>query len=269
VRAIRAIGEGKRPRRGGKARRWALATAVAPLLAGVVASPARAADRTWDGGGASDDFADALNWAGDALPVFNAGAGGVGDNLIFAATTRLTPFNNTSNTNQTALSLRFDLTAGAFNIGGNLIVVGTTAGGQTGNGNITNQSTNTATFGAEVRQRTGLVNAAAGDIVFNGAFGVGNTATVNDRASTFAGAFNTYLNGKVTMSGALTRQGTGTTFITNDTNDYIGETRIQQGAVRISVPNALGSTANAAAGACRSWEMRMQPSRSSRAPIRY
>jgi autotransporter-associated beta strand protein len=218
-----------------------LAAAVAPVLA-AASSSALGAVRTWDGGGTTDNFTDALNWVGDVAPPFTATAAGTGDDLVFLGTSRLTPFNDTINGNQTAFTITFDPTAGPFTIGGNLIVLGSTTS-STNNGNIINNSTNTATFAAEVRQRTGQINAAAGDIVFNGVFGVGNTGTVNQRASTFTGNFNTYLNGKVTLAGRLTRSGTGTTFITNDTNDYLGETVIgERGVIRISVPNALGAT---------------------------
>ncbi|HEY7117038.1 MAG TPA: autotransporter-associated beta strand repeat-containing protein, partial [Tepidisphaeraceae bacterium] len=222
-----------------------LAAVAALATISPFAGRTQAATKTWDGGGADDNFLTAKNWNSDTLPNFNGAAGDATDDLHFAGTTRLTPFNNSTNSAQLAHTITFDAGAGAFNIGGNVMVVGST--GTTGGGDIVNNSSVTQTISAGVRPRQGSINAATADLVFNGELGVANIgmgvpANVNQRTLIVTGAFNTYFNGLVTQSGRLTKQGTGTLFITGNTNDYDGTTRIENGAIRISAANALGNT---------------------------
>jgi autotransporter-associated beta strand protein len=68
----------------------------------------------WDGGGADDTWANPNNWVGDGAPVFPT-------NLIFAGSTRLTPYNEA--VGRTVNGITFDAAAGPFVLGGNAIAL--------------------------------------------------------------------------------------------------------------------------------------------------
>lgn len=88
---------------------------------------------TWNGGGTTDNFTDAANWAGGTAPTTNG-------TFIFAGTTRLTPNNNITLTGADN-TLTFDATAGAFAVGGGAIRMGS----------VTNNSTNPQTLNVSLR----------------------------------------------------------------------------------------------------------------------
>jgi len=103
------------------------------MLAAVGAGRPAEAQFTWSGGGTTDNFTDAANWAGGTAPTTNG-------TFIFAGTTRLTPNNNIALTGADN-TLTFDATAGAFAVGGGAIRMGT----------VTNNSTNPQTLNLSLR----------------------------------------------------------------------------------------------------------------------
>ena len=96
---------------------WLLAGCVSLLCAGSTL----AANRTWTGGGADNNWNTATNWGGTA-PVAN-------DLLFFDGTTRLTNTNNIA-ANTAFNGITFNSTAGAFTLRGNALNLG---GGVTNN----------------------------------------------------------------------------------------------------------------------------------------
>jgi len=102
-----------------------LAVTIPTILIGTVAYGQPA---TWDGGGTTNDFTDALNWVGDVAPTTN----GV---YTFAGTVGLTPNNNVTLSGADN-TLTFDATAGAFTLTGGAIRIGS----------VTNSSSNLQTL---------------------------------------------------------------------------------------------------------------------------
>src|SRR5689334_9880455 len=94
------------------------AFALACLLPVLGASPLAAADKTWDGEGANDNWLTGDNWdpfGGGTAPVAD-------DSLFFDGATRLTPTNNfTAGTS--FLNITFNGGAGAFTLGGNALTL--------------------------------------------------------------------------------------------------------------------------------------------------
>src|SRR5438046_1523754 len=72
--------------RAGRGGRAATAGCTAVGAAAVVSSQVQAATRTWNGGGADDNWGTAANWGGTAPAPW--------DDLVFGGSTRLTPSNN-------------------------------------------------------------------------------------------------------------------------------------------------------------------------------
>src|SRR5437867_489211 len=87
--------------------------AVGILLAALNCGCAFGAIRTWNGGGADDNWTTADNWGG-TVPL-------AGDDLVFDGTTRLTP-NNDFPADTNFRSITFN--AGDFTVGGNSVVIG-------------------------------------------------------------------------------------------------------------------------------------------------
>ncbi|WP_166430657.1 beta strand repeat-containing protein, partial [Polymorphobacter arshaanensis] len=77
--------------------------------------------------------------------------------------------------------------------------------------------------------RAGATVALANDVAFNGA------STVDTQT------FGLTLNGVLTGSGAVTKNGSGTLFLTNNSNSYSGGTTVTGGTVNVTVNNALGT----------------------------
>ena len=77
--------------------------------------------------------------------------------------------------------------------------------------------------------RAGATVALANDVAFNGA------STVDTQT------FGLTLDGILTGSGAVTKNGSGTLFLTNNSNSYSGGTTVAGGTVNVTVDNALGT----------------------------
>ncbi len=166
-----------------------LATSIALLLA----PAAFAVTDTWDGGGANDNFATALNWLDNTAPLSDL----VNTDLIFAGLVRLTP--NVSAAFSTN-SVTFNNTAGAFVFSGTTLGVGT--------GGVVNNDTQTMTFNNLVSfssVASSTVNAASGGLTFTNAVALpAGTLTVDGSGATSFAGFSDFI------SSALTKQGAGT-----------------------------------------------------------
>jgi autotransporter-associated beta strand protein len=158
---------------------------------------------TWNGAdfGTSPNFADAGNWVSSSKP------GYVGDALVFAGATGLTP---NLETNYGVTSLTFTNGSGAFTLasanGSSLTLI---AGG------VTNNSANLQTVNVPVTLTgTPMFNSAAGNIALN------NVVSDNGQGVIFAGTNTT------TLSSAST---------------YTGNTTINAGTLAITGTGQLGS----------------------------
>src|SRR5688572_11713535 len=80
---------------------------AAAAMAGL-ASTASAVDRTWNGGGDTNNFSNAGNWVGGVAPVAN-------DSVTFDGFGRLTPVNNLT-LDIPLNGITFSPTAGAFTV---------------------------------------------------------------------------------------------------------------------------------------------------------
>jgi autotransporter-associated beta strand protein len=98
---------------------------------------------TWDGGGADDNFSTGVNWVGDASPATT------GDSLVFAGSTRVTPYNDSYVTTLGSNSFNFAAGAASFNVGSAAQI---TVGNSAANDNfVTKVSTNDQTISANLK----------------------------------------------------------------------------------------------------------------------
>lgn len=166
------------------------------LLLLLISVPLFSATRTWDGGGASDDWSDSGNWDG-AAPV-------AGDDLVFAGTTRLTPNNNIAAATSFA-SITFSSGAGAFVIDGNSITL---------TGSITNNDADTQTLGISIAvAAVRTVALTSGSVTINSVVsGAGYFSTT--------GSFTLTLGANNTATGNFT-VGVGTTVVADSTTIFV------------------------------------------------
>ena len=155
------------------------------------------AGEIWDGGGSNDNIDTAANWNGDLLPPLTGGTA----NLVFAGTTRLTPF---TNIRINPLTIEFAHNAGAFSVQG---IGGIVTGTSNANGNIYNSSPIAQTFAAPVAVNRGVFYAIDGDLVFNGAVNVGNGSNASGRSLSINGDHDVYFNGLVDGTGTSAKSG--------------------------------------------------------------
>jgi autotransporter-associated beta strand protein len=190
---------------------------IAALLLATLAMPAHAANRTWNGGGTTNNVSDAANWGGTA-PINS-------DTLFFGGATRLTP---TLTANLTATGITFNNGAGAFVLGGasTFTILGT---GIT-NMNATTETINTAiTFGAAQTWKANTGALVFGGPVANGGF-----------LLTVGGNFNTTIGGALSGTGGLSMTGAGTLTL-NGPNTLTGTTTLSAGTTVIGNATAFGT----------------------------
>ena len=174
---------------------------------------------TWDGGAGDDNWSSGANWVGNTSP-------GIGFSLIFAGSNRLTPVMDGS---YNIYATTFDNTAGSFNIG-------TTGGTLTLAGGVTNKSASAQTLNVPIVLGAPVtVNAAAADLTLGLAINTGgNLLTITD------GGHNTAVNGAISGSGGLSKNGTGTNTLSG-VNTFGGNITISNGTVAIAGSGLLGS----------------------------
>ena len=166
---------------------------MAALLAGL---SAEAANRTWNGGGADNNWNTAANWGGTA-PVAN-------DLLFFDGTTRLTKTNNIS-ANTTFNGITFNSTAGAFTLRGNALNLG---------GGVTNSC---AANAETISLNMALGASRTFDVVSGGTLSVGGVISGSGFCVTKVDSGTLALSGVNTYTGGTTING-GTVAITADNN---------------------------------------------------
>ena len=171
-----------------------------------------AAVRTWDGGGGNGNWADPLNWDGDATaPVAN-------DDLVFAGSTQLTTTNNIATADISFNSMTFAAAAGAFTLAGSRITLA---------GNITNSSSNNQTISLSI-----ILNVTTCTITTNG------------------GAVVSGLNESVTISGVIsgpggiTKEGATYGLRLSGANTYTGDTTVNAGVIMPRHATAWGNSAS-------------------------
>lgn len=186
-----------------------------PAVLSVVSTSA-----VWNGGGANNNWSANANWSGGTAP------GLVGDNVVFAGTTRLTP-NMDGNYNVSALS--FDGSAGSFVIGsaGNVLTL-------SGSGIVNNSSSSETLSVPIVNVGHQTFSAQVGNLTFNQAITNGSSMlTIN-------GSANTTINGGVAGIGGLDKED-GSLLTLNGTNTFTGSMFIAAGGtVEVAGAGLLG-----------------------------
>ena len=174
----------------------------------------QAAVRTWDGGGADNNWQTAANWVGDVAPSAN-------DDLVFPTTAAQYVTNNNFFLFTTFNSITIE--GGSYTIGGNPLRLtgGLTVGGGT-------QAINTAvTLGAAQ-----TFNAATGSVTTLAILSVGGFPLTIDGAGSFG-------IGLISGSGAITKNGVGATLIAA-ASGFSGAIILNNGifVVDASIPNS-------------------------------
>ena len=179
-----------------------------------------ATTETWNGGATDNNWSSAANWSGPYAP------GYVGDTLIFAGTTRLTP---NMEHNYTASGLTFDGTAGSF-------VIGTANGSTLTLSNLLeSDSANTQTLNVPLAFAGPVQLNANGSVVLSQAVGTsGSSVTIN-------GPSTTTISGAMSGNGAITNS-SGSMLILSGTNTAANGTLTDNGTLQlVTSPAALGS----------------------------
>src|SRR5688572_14859259 len=139
-----------------KTRKTLALVASIAAVGSLVGANALGAERSWDGGGANDNWTTPDNWLGESAPVPL-------DLLTFSGTTRLTPSNDFA-TGTSFGGINFDATAGAFTLGGNAVTLAANAG-------VLNASSNLQTINLPLTLAFGnhRIDGGASGVVFGGA----------------------------------------------------------------------------------------------------
>ena len=172
--------------------------------------------RTWDGGGANNNWITDANWTLDVQPLNNATA-----DLIFTGLVRLAP---SVDTPWNVRSITFNNAAGAFTITG-------PQGITLGNGGIVNNDTQTQTITAAITlSASESFNAAAGDLAISSVALAGQTLAItgaNDvtlATASGTGTINKNNAGRLDITGTLGTGGVTLNAGTGATNIGASET---------------------------------------------
>jgi autotransporter-associated beta strand protein len=169
--------------------------------------------RTWDGGGANDNWDTVLNWDNNALPANT-------DDVVFG--TAFTSGTSISlNGNRTVNSFTINTTI-AFTISNNTLTL--TSGTLTRNDVAGTENDHTIASAITLGANALWTINGAGNLIISGAIG--------DGVNTFG----------------LTKEGTGTLVFSTSAMTYGGDTTINAGTLQISVNNALSGTGNVQIG---------------------
>jgi autotransporter-associated beta strand protein len=181
---------------------------AAAVMVTTAAATASAATRIWDGGGADNNWLNAVNWTNDQAPV-------AGDDLLFPAGVA-----DTTTVNNFPVGTKFGVIAfnGPYTVEGTRILIGST---------IAHLGSGEVTFHADITLEGG--QAALGTITFN-VDDTNASLLIDGNISGPGGQFPTILrkNGQ----GVLRLAGS---------NTYLGTTAIEEGELRIHHVNALGA----------------------------
>jgi autotransporter-associated beta strand protein len=174
---------------------------------------------TWDGNASDNNWSSGANWAGNTPP-------GIGYTLIFAGLNRLTPVMDGS---YNIYAANFDSTAGNFNIG-------TSGGTLTLTGGVNNNSANAQILNVPVALGApATISAASGDLTLGQSIGTGtNLLTITD------GGHNIVINGVISGSGGLVKDGPGTNTLSG-VNTFSGNITISNGTLAIAGSGELGA----------------------------
>jgi len=175
---------------------------------------------TWNGGG-SGTWSDNTDW------VSNQGPGLFGSTVFFQGSVGLT---STMNNSYNLTSLTFTNGAGSFNIGTVSSTLTLSAGG------VTNNSSSPETLNVPVILTAAqTLNAAAGDLTLGQSVADGvNLLTLAD------GGHNLAINGTISGTGGLTKNGTGTNTLSG-TNTFTGPVTINAGTLAVGGSGTLNS----------------------------
>jgi autotransporter-associated beta strand protein len=201
------------------------------MVLGLALATLSAATVTWTGGSATtNNWTDAANWGGTA-PV-------AGDDLRFAGSTRLTPFNDFA-ANTSFNSITFNAGAGDFFLTGNAITV---TGGATA---ITSNATSgTMTINLALTFSTAaptIASTAGGSLVFGGTIANGGLLVTMQAAGPISSS------AAITGTGGMTKTGSSTLTLTGlsavSASNYSGTTTLDGGTLVVTTTNPVLSGA--------------------------
>ncbi|MFM7021998.1 MAG: autotransporter-associated beta strand repeat-containing protein [Flavobacteriales bacterium] len=182
------------------------------------------ATKTWDGGGADNNWSTAANWDLDVAPV-------AGDALIFDGSTRTSPSNDFAAATNFA-SITFAATASAFTLSGNSVTI---TGGASA---ITANNTSlTMTIGNNIIFST---SAPTITTTSGGTLAISGTVANGGFAITVSSAGTATLSGIVSGTGSMTTSGAGTLTL-SAANTFSGGITLSAGTLNINNATALGT----------------------------
>lgn len=192
----------------------------------VLAVPhAFAATKIWDGGGSDDNMTTAANWSPDVAP-------SAGDDLAFpgsAAGTVINDFTAATSFNSINFTGAANLTGYTFTGNSMTLVDGIVDSISGAHG--------TSTFNIDfILNGAQTFNSGSGVVDINGNVNLGSSAL------TITGTSSLTLDGVVSGTGSITKQGAGDLFMSGD-NTYSGATTVSAGVLIMKHANALGTTA--------------------------
>src|ERR1035438_8644903 len=193
-------------------------------LLGVLAAYVAAAEmgvqaanmRTWNGGGADNNWGTSANWGSSGTPITD-------DALTFQGSTKLTPYNNIGNGTLSRIGA-LTISSTGFNISGNPLQLG---------GNWAVSQNATWALNSTLNQNISITESRSGStLIFNG--------TLNNNANTLTllGSGNFTFSGAISGSGGLTLNGSGTALLST-ANSFSGLTTIAAGTLKLGVANAV------------------------------
>jgi autotransporter-associated beta strand protein len=180
--------------------------------------------KTWDGGGADNNWATAANWDFDAAP-------NPGDDLVFDGIVRTNSVNNFV-ANTSFNSIQFNLSCGAFVLSGNSIYL---SGGTSAI--ISNHTSLTVSIVINITfnvAEPSITTTAGGNTDFSG------TISHDGFTLSFVGNGTSTISQIISGTGALTKSGTGILTLTAN-NTFSGVTTISAGTLQIGNAGTTGS----------------------------
>ena len=215
----------KQQKRNGLTSLRALLGVLAACVAAAEMSVQAASARTWNGGGADNNWGTSANWGSSGTPITD-------DALTFQGTTKLTPYNNIVNGTLSRIGT-LTISATGFSISGNPLQLG---------GNWAVSQNTTWAINSTLNQNISITESRSGStLIFSGVLN-NNANTV-----TLLGSGNFTFSGAISGSGGLTLNGSGTVLLST-ANSFSGLTTIAAGTLKLGVASAIprltGDTVN-------------------------